>query len=195
MNRSRTPKPLWDYCSTYTCKLRSMLALPRNPEGRPAAEVMTGETQDNSEYLHFDWYQAVHHYDAKQVFPAEREEIGRWLGPAHDVGQALCYWVLKPNGELVARTTVKPITDLDIEMDVKLAVDIAAMDKNISEKLEPYKEFMLEDIDTQAEGHYHDYEQNDMTDPLAQDLLVGAEVHLPRRGKTSSTGYTGSNPA
>ena len=54
MNRSRTPKPLWDYCSTYTCKLRSMLALPRNPEGRPGAEVMTGETQDISEYLHLD---------------------------------------------------------------------------------------------------------------------------------------------
>jgi hypothetical protein len=41
-HESKQKKPLWDYCSTYTCKLRSMLALPRNPEGRPGAEVMTG---------------------------------------------------------------------------------------------------------------------------------------------------------
>jgi hypothetical protein len=80
MNRSRTPKPLWDYCSVYTSRVRSMLALPNNPGGRPGAEIMTGDTQDISEYLHFDWYQPVHHYDEKKVFPEEREELGRWLG-------------------------------------------------------------------------------------------------------------------
>jgi hypothetical protein len=26
-----------------------------NPGGRPGAEVITGDTQDISEYLHFDW--------------------------------------------------------------------------------------------------------------------------------------------
>jgi hypothetical protein len=183
MNRCRTPKPFWDYCSVYTSKLRSMLALPHNPGGRPGVEVMTGDTPDISEYLHFDWYQAVYHYDAKKVFPEEREVLGRWLGPAHDVGQALCYWILKPNGQVVARTTVKAITAQDIALNVRLAADIAAMDKEISESIEPFTEFSLKDLDEQCdEGHYHDHEDNSAEDdPLAQDLLVGAEVHLPRR--------------
>jgi hypothetical protein len=59
-----------------------MLALPHNPGGRPGAEVLTGDTQDTSEYLHFDWYQPVYHYDDKKVYPEEREELGRWLGSA-----------------------------------------------------------------------------------------------------------------
>jgi hypothetical protein len=181
MNRSRTPKPLWDYCSVYTSRLRSMLAFPRNPGGRPGAEVMTGDTQDISEYLHFDWYQPVYHYDEKKVFPEEREELGRWLGPAHDVGQALCYWILKGNGQVVARTTVKTITAEDILLNVQLAANIAAMDKEISESIEPYQEYMLKDLDEQDEGHYHDREENCEDDPLAKDLLVGAEVHLPRQ--------------
>jgi hypothetical protein len=54
--QKQKPEPLWDYCSVYTSRLRSMLALPQNPGGRPGAEVITGDTQDISEYLHFDWY-------------------------------------------------------------------------------------------------------------------------------------------
>jgi hypothetical protein len=75
---------------------------------------MTGR-RNISEYLHFDW--AVHHYDAKQVFPADEKKLTLVSVP-HDVGQALCYWVIKSNGEEAARTTVKPITEMDIEMDV-----------------------------------------------------------------------------
>jgi hypothetical protein len=164
-----------------------MLALPHNPGGRPGAEVMTGDTQDISEYLHFDWYQPVHHYDENKVFPEKREELGRWLGPAHDVGQALCYWILKGNGQVVARTTVKTITAEDIKLNVKLAADIAAMDKEISESIEPYQEDMLKDLDEQDEGHYHDRDENCEEDPLAEDLLVGAEVHLPRREGTDGS--------
>ncbi len=103
------------------------------------------------------------------------------MGPAHDVGQALCYWILKGNGQVVARTTVKTITAEDILLNVQLAANIAAMDKEISESNEPYQEYMLKDLDEQDEGHYHDREENCEDDPLAKDLLVGAEVHLPRQ--------------
>jgi hypothetical protein len=181
MNRGRTPKPLWDYCSEYTSGLRSMLSLPSNPGGRSGVEVMTGETPDISVYLHFNWYQPVHYYEQTNNFPDEKRELGRWLGPAHDVGQALCYYILKPNGQVVARTTVRAITAADIAIDVNLAADICAMDREISETVAPFEELELE-IDKQEEGHYHDHEENTADDPMARDLLVGAEVHLPRTG-------------
>jgi hypothetical protein len=57
----------------------------------------------------------MNHYGKKKVFPEEREQLDRWLDPAHDIGQALCYWILKSNGLVVAKTTVKAIaTAFDI---------------------------------------------------------------------------------
>jgi hypothetical protein len=42
-------------------------------------------------------------------------------------------------------------------------------------------------LDEQDEGHYHDRDENCEEDPLAKDLLVGAEVHLPRREGTDGS--------
>jgi hypothetical protein len=106
-----------------------MLALPHSPGGRPGVEVMIGDTQDRSEYLHFDWYRPVYHYDEKKGYPEEREQLGRWLGPAHDVGRALCYWILKGNSQVVAKTTVITITAENIKLIVQHAASIAANDK------------------------------------------------------------------
>ena len=63
------------------------------------------------------------------AFPEDRQFLGRWLGPLHDVGQALCYWIMQPNGEVISRLTVKAITTkMKIALNVLLAADIAAMD-------------------------------------------------------------------
>jgi hypothetical protein len=51
------------------------------------------------------------------------------LGPAHDVGRALCYWILKGNGQVLARTTVNTITAEDVKLNVQHAAIIAANDK------------------------------------------------------------------
>ena len=36
--------------------------------------------------------------------------MGRWLGPAHNAGQGLAYYILTDNGEVVMRSTVVPLT-------------------------------------------------------------------------------------
>lgn len=182
MNRRRCPLPFWDYCSEYTSDMRSSLSLASNPGGRSGKEIMTGETNDISVFLHFDWYQPVHFYEETNKFPDDKRELGRWLGPAHDVGQALCYWIVKPNGQVIARTTVRAITEADIARDVNLAAEIAAMDKEISIAVAPFEEIVLMEEDNEEEGHYHDHGENIADDPMAQDLLVGAEVHLTRTG-------------
>jgi hypothetical protein len=110
MSRTRTPKKLWDYCLTYVCELRNRLALPLYQlHGRTPHEVLTGNTPDISEYLEYEWYQPIWVYDTA-AFPEQRRTIGRWIGVAHRIGQAMCYWVLPPSGIPIARSTVQPIS-------------------------------------------------------------------------------------
>ena len=44
------------------------------------------------------------------AFPVEKQLPGRWLGVAHRVGQALCYWILPVSGVPIARSMVQPIS-------------------------------------------------------------------------------------
>jgi len=113
MDRKRVPEELWDYGLEYTADLRRFIARPEL-DYRTPYEVLTGDTSDISDYLNFEFYQWVKVYDPV-AFPGTREYLGRWLGPAHNVGQALCYYVLKENGQVIARTTVRELTDVELK--------------------------------------------------------------------------------
>jgi hypothetical protein len=52
-------------------------------------EVMTGETPDASEFLVFDFYGWVKYHDPHTGL-ADNVFLGKWLGVAHNVGQARC---------------------------------------------------------------------------------------------------------
>jgi hypothetical protein len=56
-------------------------------------------------------YQWVKDHEHKEGFPNNKMVLGRWLGKAYDIGQALCFWISKPKGQVVVRTTVRPLTD------------------------------------------------------------------------------------
>ena len=50
------------------------------------------------------------YYDPPLSYPDEKMCTGRYLGPAIDVGTAVTYKILKPNGKYVCRSTVRPWT-------------------------------------------------------------------------------------
>jgi hypothetical protein len=81
------------------CKLMARLLL----DWQSAAKVMIGETPDSSEDLDFDFYGWVIYHDPHAGL-AQNVFLGRWLGVAHSVGQAMTYWVLKSNGYVIARS-------------------------------------------------------------------------------------------
>ncbi len=90
MARTHSPKCLWDFCAIYAAELRNRLALPLYQlHGRTPYEILTGNTPDISEYLEFEWYQPIWLFNPG-VFPEQHRSIGRWLGVAHRVGQAMC---------------------------------------------------------------------------------------------------------
>ena len=48
-------------------------------------------------------------YFEPNTFPEDRKI--RWLGETHKIGQARCFWVITSTGKLIARSSVKAISE------------------------------------------------------------------------------------
>jgi hypothetical protein len=55
-------------------------------------------------------YQPVWYLDPRD-FPEEKKLLGRWLGPAHRVGQAFCCWIVPKLGQVIGQSTVQPVSE------------------------------------------------------------------------------------
>jgi hypothetical protein len=109
--RTNAPGRLWDYCTAYHSEIRNLTAHPHyNLQGRTPYELVTGNTPDISQYTDFAWYDNVWYFDQEAAFPENRKKLAKWLGVAHTVGQALCYYLLPPSGKPIVRSTVQPVS-------------------------------------------------------------------------------------
>jgi hypothetical protein len=109
MARTQTPQQLWDFCTLYTIDLRNRIVRPLYQQhGRTPYEILTGNTPDISEFLEYEWYQPVWYYEPT-AFPEQRKHLARWIGVAHRVRQAMCYWLLPESGIPIARTTIQAV--------------------------------------------------------------------------------------
>lgn len=200
MSKTKTPKRLWDFCATYVAELRCLTAQPLySLHGRTPYEMVTGNTPDISEYISFSWYQPIWYYD-KTSFPEERNLLGRWIGVAHNVGQAMCFWILPKSGTPIARTTVRPVTTDELQQDA-IKQELLSFDQSIQRKIgdhllnEGDLSFevdssdlakALADVDDDIDGHYlpiePDAEKPDLDDYDEEtlDSLLSAEVLLPK---------------
>jgi hypothetical protein len=79
---------------------------------------MSGDTANISSLCEFEWFQWVWHHDKKASFPEDSKELGRYLGPAKSIGPEMCMHVLKPNGRVIQRSTVGPLTTAEMNSEV-----------------------------------------------------------------------------
>jgi hypothetical protein len=86
--------------------------------GQTPETIMSGSTADISQFCEFAWYDWVMFRDTVPQYPDDTMILGRWLGPAIDVGSALTMKILKRNGQVVSRLTVRHLTDDEIHSDV-----------------------------------------------------------------------------
>lgn len=118
MIKKKVPMRLWCYGMEYYCDRHSITVpgMYRN-KGRTGYELVFGLTPDISEYTIFQFYDYCFYWDTPQSFPYEKKHLGRWLGIAHRVGQAMVFWVMNDNGKVIARSTVVPLEpgDYDVE--------------------------------------------------------------------------------
>ncbi len=113
MIRRRVPKQLWDFGFQYESEIMSRTASGRDQ--RTGIERLTGDTPDISEWTDFSFYDICWFWNHPDH--DDNPHIGRWLGVAHEVGSAMCYWILTRTGKVVSRTTVQHLTDEDVAQE------------------------------------------------------------------------------
>ncbi|MFN9979733.1 MAG: hypothetical protein ACK53Y_07460, partial [bacterium] len=109
-------------------------------DGRTPYEAVLGHTPDISSLATFSFYEPVWFIDQTEEFPKPRRKIGRWLGEAYNISQAMCYWVLPISGIPIARSTMTPIPPKYLSTD-EVKQELEALDNVLIDKFgEPVKD-------------------------------------------------------
>ena len=139
MHRRNVPLRLWCYAMEYASDLHS-ISVPgmyRN-RGRTGYELVFGITPDISEYVEFQFYDFCWYWDTPQSFPHEKKHLGRWLGIARRVGQAMVYFVMNTNGKVIARSTVTSLEPSEYSLP-ETTNRMNDLDKTIKDTLGDYR--------------------------------------------------------
>jgi hypothetical protein len=116
MLRSGCPKRFWDDCIIREAYVRSHTSLDiYGLEGQVPESKIKGETVDISTIAEYAWYEWVKFRDTATKFPVSKIQLGRDLGAAIDVGPAMTRKVLKQNGSVMYRSSVRPLTQDEIQ--------------------------------------------------------------------------------
>jgi hypothetical protein len=172
-------------------------------EGKVPESRVKGETADISTIAEYGWYEWVKYRDTAENFPVSKKQLGRDLGAAIDIGPAMSRKILKANGQILYRTSVRSLTLDEIQSPTEIAERLK-FDTSVEEKLgksmleadfkddpdfadfvtpmfEPYEDekvpaSKMPDIDDVDDDH----------DVDTYDQYVGAQVRAPIGGKIRS---------
>jgi hypothetical protein len=181
----KVPARLWDYAMVHITKLMNFTARGKN--GRTGREEITGETPDISEYTDFDFYDWVWYWDTPDRDNSPK--VGRWLGPSHRIGAAMCYYVLTNNGEVVSRSSVQHMTIIE-RMKDEIKSKMEAYDNEVGGRLrdegfecrhEYENVFYIEDKDDDVADpeEPNDIAEPDEFTPEGYDEYIGAQIMVP----------------
>ena len=198
--RKKIPKRLWDYTLRWVCEIMQRTAnTSQSAKGRVALEQITGETPDISEYIDFGFYDYAWCWENAGL--GERQLV-RWLGISHKVGSQMCYFVIKANGQILSRTSVQRVTNLEMKTS-EVQAQMKSLDAGIEERLSDEKHVIQSDAKEQPtdwRGYNLDFDEayieefhrvvSDDTIPEADeqqqheiaqhgDNYIGMEVALP----------------
>ena len=208
MMKTNSPEVLWDLCMVYLSQVRSHSAMNIHElQGDVPQSVLTGDTPDISHLAEFGWYDYVW-YITPSNETIQTRHLGRYCGPSHDVGEALCAHILTAKGKLISRTSVFPLRREDLENESVQARKLQ-YEQSLKEALkEGYKPLSDDDVedeeasnitkkesDTPTHDPYEPYLEDDPKDTQlleADDLsheyydrYVGARARLPQGDKAS----------
>jgi len=193
MIQTGSPKRLWDHCIELQALVRSHTAHNSFAlDGETPETRMTGQTADISNLCEYSWYDWVMFRDGEQTYPNEKMRLGRYLGPATDVGSAMTQKILVDTGEVWCRTTVRSLTDSEltnpahiasrVSFDLKIEQRLgpnATVDDFEADELTPAHEYYSDGTDNVIEGSPDDLPDVPATSEW-QDQYVNVDLMFPR---------------
>jgi hypothetical protein len=84
-------------------------------EGHVTESKIKGETVEISTIAEYPWYEWVKFRDTAGKFPVSKIQLGRDLGADIDIGPAMTRKILKQNGSIMYRSSVRPLTQDEIQ--------------------------------------------------------------------------------
>jgi hypothetical protein len=116
MLRSGCPKRLWYDCIIRESYVRSHTYLViYDLEGQVPESKVKGETVDISTIAEYAWYEWVKFRDTADKLPVSKIQLGRDLGAAIDIFPAVTPKILKQNGSVMYRSSVRPLAQDEIQ--------------------------------------------------------------------------------
>jgi hypothetical protein len=120
MKASNCPLAFWDYCVERRVRINNLT--PKRMfslHGQSPHTSLHGEEGDISNLCQYGWYEWCYYREQKEKFPFNAEVLGRVLGPAKGEGNEMCQWILKANGFVVPRKTLRPLRVEEIHSDIE----------------------------------------------------------------------------
>jgi hypothetical protein len=104
---------LWDHCMELMSEVRSHTVLDHHRLGGDTPTTkLTGDASDISHLCEFGWFNPVWYIDVTD--PLQNKKLARYLGPSHDIGQAMCSKLIMEKGQIIAQTSVIPLSSAEI---------------------------------------------------------------------------------
>lgn len=196
MLQTGSPLSLWDHCLELEALVRSNTALDiYELQGEVPETLVSGQTSDISPFSEYGWYDWVYYYEPVAQYPELKKQLGRWLGPAIDIGPAMTSKVLKQNGYYIHVSTVVKLTEDELNEESCIAAR-KTFDDAIAAKLgAQMTEDKLKELDPEAlTPAFEPYEDDvdgivpsirdiDEVTPEEFDNYVGARVMLQIGGQ------------
>ena len=196
MLKRNVPNKLWDHCLELELRILSATTLPHFDLDHQTPEAkMYGMSADISDICEFEFYEWVMFNDSQATFPETKFQLGQWLGPAIDVGSAFTYKILKSNGRVFLRSTIRHRTHDELTNPDHIAMTKAFND-NIIQKIgvPATKNDFDKDYLTPTFEYYNDDNQDADPDSPPENLTPTPErgdnylnmgLMLPRKGATA----------
>ena len=110
MCKMNSPLCLWDNCVERRARINNLTA--RNAfklHGSTPHTVTTGDEGDISNLCQYGWYEWCYFRDQTVAFLNNKKVLGRVPGPARGAGNEIAQWILKVNGRVVLRRSLRPL--------------------------------------------------------------------------------------
>lgn len=120
MKESNCPLRFWDYCVERRARINNLIAKDLfQLHGSNAYTATMHVEADISNVARYDWYEWCYFHEKTERFPFNREQLGRVLGPARGEGNEMCQWVLKSNGNVVPRRSLRPLKPEELRSETE----------------------------------------------------------------------------